>query len=165
MAENIYPNIDYKTVFTIYTIGLEMRKNPRYIADSPYSEAIKKSLNLIFPPVSINLGGTPKDESTPNMMNLDLETEIKNLYWETKKLLTSNEMDDRDKASIQKTAANQLEKLLTLAERATNLNQMKEFEVKVLKILKKVLPEKREEFVRELVEMESRESIGESDDK
>lgn len=165
MAENNYPNIDYKTVFTIYTIGLEMRKNPRYIADSPYSDAIKKSLNLIFPPVNINLGGTPKDESTPNMMNLDLETEIKNLYWETKKLLTSNEMDDRDKASIQKTAANQLEKLLTLAERATNLNQMKEFEVKVLKILKKVLPEKREEFVRELVEMESRESIGESDDK
>lgn len=94
------------------------------------------------------------------MTNLDLKTEIINLYWQTKELLKSNEIDDKDKASIQRTATTQLEKLLTLAERATNLNQMREFESKVLKILKKVLPEQREMFLRELAESESREELG-----
>lgn len=74
-------------------------------------------------------------------------------------------MDDKDKASIQRTATAQLEKLLNLAERATNLNQMREFEMKVLKILKKVLPEQRELFLRELAESESRTELGQEDEE
>jgi hypothetical protein len=161
MAQNNkYPDINYETVFKIYSIGLEIKKNPKYVAESPYSEPIKKSLNLIFPPVSINTGESSSKADLPTMTNLDLKTEIINLYWQTKELLKSNEIDDKDKASIQRTATTQLEKLLTLAERATNLNQMREFESKVLKILKKVLPEQREMFLRELAESESREELG-----
>lgn len=166
VQNNKYPDINYETVFKIYSIGLEIKKNPKYIAESPYSEAIKKSLNLIFPPISINTGGGSSSGSNlPNMMNLDLKTEITNLYWQTKNLLNSNEMDDKDKASIQRTATAQLEKLLNLAERATNLNQMREFEMKVLKILKKVLPEQRELFLRELAESESRTELGQEDEE
>ena len=159
-----YPDISYEALFKIYSIGLEIRKDPNYVAESPYSEPIKKSLNLIFPPVSINTGNS-STEGMPNMMNLDLKTEITNLYWQTKELLNSHELDDKDKASIQKTATAQLEKLLNLAERATNLNQMREFESRVLRALKKVLPEQRELFLKEIMDDTSDASDADANDE
>lgn len=153
-----YPEITYEMVFKVYSVGIEMRKNNNYLDDSPYSEPVKKSLNLIFPPLSVNLGN--KDENTDsNFMNLDLETEIKNLYFETKSLLNSNMLDDKDKASVQRTATTQLEKLLSMLEKSINIRHMREFETKVLKVLKKVAPETREHFLDELAKLEKVENV------
>lgn len=152
-SQNSYPQITYEMVFNIYSVGVEMRKNSQYLAKSPYSDAVKKSLNLIFPPLSVNMGDKENPEGT-NFMELDLETEIKNLYFETKSLLNSNTLDDKDKASVQKTATTQLEKLLSMIEKSINIRHMREFETKVLKVLKKVAPETREQFLEELARLE-----------
>lgn len=145
MEQNNYPDITYEMAFKIYTVGQNMRLYPQYLEKSPYSEPLRKSLNLIF---------GSKKVSTPNekieVSELDIRKETEYLYYETKNLLNSNALDEKDKASVIKTATTQLEKLLNLLERSENINQMREFEAKVLQIMKKVLPEKREEFLKEI---------------
>lgn len=155
-----YPDITYEMVFNVYSAGIEIRKNPRYLDNAPYSEAVKKSLKLIFPPITVNLCDKNAENSDSDLMNLDLETEIKSLYFETKSLLNSNALDDKDKASVQRTATTQLEKLLTMIEKSINIRHMREFETKVLKVLKKVAPETREQFLEELARLEQTETTG-----
>lgn len=155
MKNNNYPDVSYQNVFDIYTIGQEIRKNPAYLNDSPYSDSVKKALKLIFQSETKQKTTSTSAISSSDLDELNLELEVKNLYMQTKELLYSENLDEKDKASIQKTAASQLEKLLDMAERSKNLRYIKEFESKVLSYLKKAMPEQREFFMKTLIEGEA----------
>jgi hypothetical protein len=143
--QNNYPNITYEQVFNIYTIIQNMRKDKAYIEKSPYAEPIKKAINLI------TFTGESKTLDTEiDTSDLDIRKESEILYKQTKALLNSHELDEKDKASVLKTATTLLEKLLSLIERSENIQYMREFETRVLQIMKKVTPEQREQFLNEL---------------
>lgn len=151
---NDYPIITYDSVFAIYTISQKIKQNKHYLDEAPYSDAIKKSLNLMFAKTD-----TPVSTlSVPSFdtADLDLKTETSYLYKEAKSLLKSNVLDEKDRAAVIKTMTSQMEKLISLVERTENINQIRDFETKVLKALKNVLPEKREEFLTELARLEEK---------
>ena len=150
MTQNKYPSITYESVFALYTIAQNMKQDSTYLENAPYSDTIKKSLSLIFQkptPISTPMGEIRSED-------LDLKQETQYLYRETKALLNTNVLDEKDKAALIKTATAQMEKILSLIERSENVVQIREFETKVLQALKKVLPEKREEFIKELDRLE-----------
>lgn len=151
LPSNNYPDINYESVFAIYTISQKMKQNKDYLDKSPYSETVKKSLSLMFANKE-----TPQPAPAPliDTSDLDLKTETSYLYKEAKSLLKSNVLDEKDRAAVIKTMTSQMEKLISLIERAENINQIRDFETKVLRTLKKVLPEKREEFLAELAKLE-----------
>lgn len=148
--QNNYPSITYEQVFALYTISQNMKQDPTYLENSPYSETIRKSLQLIFHKVERNNLYASEISSE----DLDLKQETQSLYRETKALLHTNVLDEKDKAAIIKTATSQMEKIISLIERSEAISQIREFEAKVLRVLKKVLPEQREEFIQELARME-----------
>jgi geranylgeranyl pyrophosphate synthase len=84
---------------------------------------------------------------------LDLKQETQYLYKETKALLHTNVLDEKDKAAIIKTATSQMEKIINLMERSEAIAHIREFEAKVLRALKKVLPEQSEDFIKELEQL------------
>lgn len=148
MTKNRYPEMTFETLFDVYNVGQMMKKDPKYLEESPYPEMVKKTLKAIFfPAISTPTSTIP---TRVNTANLDIKQETEYLYLETKNLLNSRTIDEKDRATIIKTATSQMEKLITLIEKANNLKQLREFETKVLKVLKDVLPEKREEFLEEL---------------
>lgn len=161
---NKYPDISFDEVFTIYNIGQNMRRDPTYLEDSPYSETIRKTIRLIFgqekAPNSTAPTPTPTQVEAINFADLDVSVETQYLFRETKAILNSNVLDDRDKATVIKTATSQMEKLINLIERAENINRVRDFESKVLRALKNVLPEKKEEFLKELARLEEKENGG-----
>ena len=146
---NKYPDLTYESVYNIYSVCQALKRDSNYINESPYSETIKKSLLLIFQNSQTQAPVQPISSS-----DLDIKVETEYLYRETKKILNSNILDEKDKAAVIKTATAQMEKLISLIERAENINQMREFEGKVLQVMKKVLPEKREEFIKEIARLE-----------
>ena len=150
-TSNNYPEINYESVFALYTISQKMKQNKDYLDKSPYSETVKKSLNLMFASKE-----TPQiiPQPTIDTSDIDLKTETGYLYKEAKSLLKSNVLDEKDRAAVIKTMTSQMEKLISLVERTENINQIREFETKVLRTIKKVLPEKREEFLAELAKLE-----------
>lgn len=152
-----YPNITYEAVFMLYTISQNMKQDPTYLENSPYSETIRKSLALLFPKEKAPV----VEVNSLNLDDLDIKVETEYLYREAKSLLHSNVLDEKDKASVIKTMTAQMEKLITLIERSENINQIREFETRVLQTMKKVLPEKREEFIKELARLEN--NLGEKD--
>ena len=146
--QNKYADITYESVFNIYTVIQNTRRDKTYIEKSPYSEPVKKALNLIVGSVeSRQVSSTSGDVSASD---LDIRKESEILYHQTKALLNSNELDDKDKASVLKTATSLLEKLLNILERSENIQHMRDFETRVLQIMKKVTPEQREQFIKEL---------------
>ena len=148
--QNKYPEITYEQVFALYTIDQNMKQDPNYLDNSPYSETIRKSLQLIFKRVEQTRLYSTEIESK----ELDLKQETQSLYRETKALLQTNVLDEKDKAAIIKTATSQMEKIINLIERSESIVQIREFEAKVLRAIKKVLPEQREEFIKELARQE-----------
>lgn len=148
--QNKYPEITYEQVFALYTIDQNMKQDPNYLDNSPYSETIRKSLQLIFKRVEQTRLYSTEIESK----ELDLRQETQSLYRETKALLQTNVLDEKDKAAIIKTATSQMEKIISLIERSESIVQIREFEAKVLRAIKKVLPEQREEFIKELTRQE-----------
>lgn len=148
--QNKYPTITYEQVFALYTINQNMKQDPNYLENSPYSETIRKSLQLIFQRVE----RTSLYSSDIKSEDLDLKKETQNLYKETKALLQTNVLDEKDKAAIIKTATSQMEKIINLIERSEAITQIRDFEAKVLRAVKKVLPEQREEFIKELTREE-----------
>lgn len=148
--QNKYPEITYEQVFALYTIDQNMKQDPNYLDNSPYSETIRKSLQLIFKRVEQTRLYSTEIESK----ELDLKQETQSLYRETKALLQTNVLDEKDKAAIIKTATSQMEKIISLIERSESIVQIREFEAKVLRAIKKVLPEQREEFIKELARQE-----------
>lgn len=145
--QNKYPEITYESVFNIYTIIQNNRKEKTYIEKSPYSEPVKKALLLLS-----NMGEIKNTTEEVNASDLDIRKESEILYYQTKQLLNSRELDEKDKASVLKTATTLLEKLLNLLERSENIQHMRDFESRVLQIMKKVTPEQREQFLKELKE-------------
>jgi hypothetical protein len=161
-ALNDYPDIDYATIFKIYTVGQNMRSITGYLNNSPYSEPIKKALGLIFNANATNsTTGSVIGELDTSELDIRKESEI--LYYQTKEILGSNTLDEKDKASVLKTATTLLEKLLNIIERSENISQMREFETKVLMAMKKVTPEIREQFLDEIDRLEhtDRETVNE----
>ena len=146
-----YPEITYESVFALYTISQKMKQDKQYLDKAPYSEAIKKSLSLMF-------GKKENPQAIPQALidtsDLDLKAETNYLYKEAKSLLKSTALDEKDRAAVIKTMTSQMDKLISLVERTENINQIREFETKVLRTIKKVLPEKREEFLAELAKLE-----------
>lgn len=147
---NNYPDLTYEVVFKLYTVGQNMKKSPKYLEEAPYSETVKKALQLIFTPQTYNT----KPSGDIDTSSLDIRQETEYLYRETKELLRSKILDEKDKAAVIKTATSQMEKLISLIERSENIIQIREFETKVIRAIKKVLPEQREEFIKELTESE-----------
>lgn len=143
-----YVDISYESVFNIYTIIQNTRRDKSYIEKSPYSEPIRKALGLLMNLNETKEEGTPKENLSAGDLDIRKESEI--LYYQTKTLLDSRELDDKDKASILKTATTLLEKLLNILERSENIQHMRDFETRVLQIMKKVTPEQREQFIKEL---------------
>lgn len=154
---NKYPqNITYESVFAIYTVSQNMKQDKQYLENAPYSEAVKKSLRIMFSQQPSEVISEEKFKpSNIEISELDLKTETSYLYQEAKSLLKSNVLDEKDRAAVIKTMTSQMEKLIALVERAENINQMRDFETRVLKVMKKVLPEKREEFLAELARLEN----------
>ena len=150
--QNNYPSITYEQVFNIYTVIQSIRRDKSYLEKSSYSEPIKKAINLLANTTNLKTNSGEIDTSS-----LDIRKESELLYKQTKLLLNSNELDEKDKASVLKTATTLLEKLLNLIERSENIQYMREFETRVLQIMKKVTPEQREQFIKEL-------QLGESND-
>lgn len=143
--QNNYPNITYEQVFNIYTVIQNIRRDKAYLEKSPYSEPVKKAISLL------SFSETAKQATGEiDTSSLDIRKESEILYKQTKLLLNSNELDEKDKASVLKTATTLLEKLLNLIERSENIQYMREFETRVLQIMKKVTPEQREQFIKEL---------------
>lgn len=168
-TQNKYPELTFDNVFAVYNIGQNMRRIPNYLEDSPYPEMIKKTIKLIYAQQQEEQEKNNKlraiEEAKINFSELDVSAETQYLFRETKALLNSNVLDDKDKATIIKTATSQIEKLVNLIERSENINRVRDFETKVLKVLKKVLPEKRNEFVKELQELEAKESTDVNNDR
>lgn len=159
-TQNKYPDISFNNVFDIYNIGQNMRRDPGYLEDSPYSETIRKTIRLIFGQEEAPINSSPVSRPQPEAINfadLDVSVETQYLFRETKAILNSNVLDDRDKATVIKTATSQMEKLINLIERAENINRVRDFESKVLRALKNVLPEKKDEFLQELARLEEKE--------
>ena len=146
--QNKYADITYESVFNIYTVIQNTRRDKTYIEKSPYSEPVKKALNLIVGSVESRQGSSTSGDVSASDLDIRKESEI--LYHQTKALLNSNELDDKDKASVLKTATSLLEKLLNILERSENIQHMRDFETRVLQIMKKVTPEQREQFIKEL---------------
>lgn len=146
--QNKYADITYESVFNIYTVIQNTRRDKSYIEKSPYSEPVKKALNLIVGSVESTKSSSSSGDVSASDLDIRKESEI--LYHQTKALLNSNELDDKDKASVLKTATSLLEKLLNILERSENIQHMRDFETRVLQIMKKVTPEQREQFIKEL---------------
>ena len=147
MKQSNYPDISFQSCFDIHSIGVATKKNPSYIKDSPYSDPIKKILLSFFEKPEPKAANA---EVPLNLEELDLEREINLLYLSTKELLVADNLDSKEKIAVQKTATSQLEKLLDMATQAKNLKQMREFEEKVIRALKVVSPELRDDFLKEL---------------
>lgn len=157
MTKNKYPDLTFDNVFQVYSVGQNMKREPNYLEESPYPDMIKRTLKAIYPvDEAVEI---VKPTTLIDIADLDIKTETEFLYLETKKLLNARSIDEKDRASIIKTATGQMEKLITLIERANNIKYMREFEAKVLNTLKKVLPEKREEFLEELTRLEEKDGI------
>lgn len=156
-SQSKYPELTYSEAYKFYAIVQSIKKDPNYLKESPYSETVKNALKEVFQLASYGMPAGPAtgSEKASEDIPLDLEREIKELYLATKETLASTALDDKEKAAVQKTAANQLEKLLDMAERSRNIRWFREYENRVVKVLKKVLPAEREEFIRELVESEA----------
>lgn len=150
-----YPELTYPEVYKLYEIARGIKNDKNYLKYSPYSGPIKDALEQMFQLVEDSPLSPTKSviEDTADT-SLNLEHEIKALYLDTKATLKSEALDDKERASVQRTAAAQLEKLLDMAERSRNLRWFREYETKVVKVLKKVLPAEREAFIKELVESE-----------
>lgn len=142
--QNKYPDVSYESVFNIYTIVQSNKRDKTFIEKSPYSEPVKKALLLLANPNPV-----AKEVDVDNI-DIDLRKESEVLYIQTKQLLNSKELDEKDKASVLKTATTLLEKLLNLLERSENIQHVRDFETRVLQIMKKVTPEQRELFLQEL---------------
>ena len=155
-----YPDITFDNVFAVYNIGQNIKRIPNYLEDSPYPEMVKKTIKLIYSQEEGQGGNNkPKVEDVKiDFSELDVSAETQYLFRETKALLNSNVLDEKDKSTVIKTATSQIEKLINLIERSENINRVRDFETKVLKALKKVLPEKRDEFIKELQRLEEREN-------
>jgi hypothetical protein len=147
--EQNYPEITYEMVFKIYTICQNMKTDDTYLEKAPYAEPVKKALSLMFP------ADEPIDEALLDTSDLDIRKESELLYRQTKDLLSSNALDEKDKASVLKTSTTLLEKLLNILERSENISQMREFETKVLQVMKKVAPEVRDNFLEEIERLET----------
>lgn len=143
-----YVDITYESVFNIYTAIQNIKRDKSYLDKSPYSEPVRKALGLL---VGLNESkGSSDSKENLTAGDLDIRKESEILYYQTKTLLDSRELDDKDKASILKTATTLLEKLLNILERSENIQHMRDFETRVLQIMKKVTPEQREQFIKEL---------------
>lgn len=159
-----YPHLEFKEVYFVANVLQEMKKNPNFLDSAPYSDNVKQILQSMLPPppppVEEKHSGSEKkvlssrDVSKVNFDDIDLVFEIKYLYMQTKNLMTSENISDKDMMALSKTGAAQLEKLLELNERAVNDKYRKEFEDRVLRALRKALPEQREEFLKILSEEE-----------
>lgn len=152
MAKN-YPNLTFENVFDLYNVIQNMRRDPAYLEESPYSDSIRKALkNICIPPGARPEFVMPSDNI--QFDNLDIKTETEYLYAETKMLLKSKLIDEKDRASIIKTATSQMDKLITLIEKAEDIRNVREFENRVLRAMKKMPQEVREEFIDEIERME-----------
>lgn len=152
MAKN-YPNLTFENVFDLYNVIQNMRRDPAYLEESPYSDSIRKALkNICIPPGTRPEFVMPSDSI--QFDNLDIKTETEYLYAETKMLLKSKLIDEKDRAAIIKTATSQMDKLITLIEKAEDIRNVREFENRVLKAMKKMPQEVREEFIDEIERME-----------
>jgi hypothetical protein len=151
--EQNYPEITYEMVFKIYTVCQNMKADENYLDNSKYAEPIKKALSLMFP------AEEPVDDALLDTSELDIRKESEILYRQTKELLSSNALDEKDKASVLKTSTTLLEKLLNILERSENISKMREFETKVLQAMKKVAPEVRDNFLAEIERLGARTDI------
>ncbi len=141
-----YPEIDFQTCFKVHSIGIEMKKDSSYLENSPYSKPVQDILKSLFTKEKTSQGSAP----ILDLEDLDLEKEVNLLYVSTKELLTTGNLDPKEKIAVQKTATSQLEKLLDMAAQAKNLKQMREFEERVIRALKTVEEHVRDEFLKEL---------------
>lgn len=148
MTVSKYPDLTFESVFDVYNVGQNMKRDSNYLEDSPYSDMIRKTLKAIYKEPEKDKNAVKATSIDIKDLNIKKETEF--LYLETKNLLNSNVLDEKDKAAIIKTATGQMEKLITLIEKADNLRYIREFEARVLEALKKVAPEVREEFLEEI---------------
>lgn len=153
MTKNNYPDLDFNTLFEVYNVIQQMRRDPAYLDDSPYSDSIRKALKNIFIPPGERPEIVVQNEPIV-LQNLNIKEETEYLYAETKRLLQSKLIDEKDRASIIKTATSQMEKLITLIEKADDIRNVREFENRVLKVMKKMPQEVREEFLSEIERME-----------
>lgn len=152
MTKTNYPNLTFETVFDVYNVGQNMKRESNYLEESPYPDMVRKTLLRIF-------ANEQRQQPQPavsmiKLADLNIQQETEFLYLETKNLLNARNLDEKDKAAIVKTATSQMEKLITLIERAHSLKDIRDFEVKVLRALKKVAPEVRDQFLEEIERLE-----------
>ena len=147
MEKTNYPDITYPQVFNIQTIFMNFKKDPDYIKNSPYSEAVKTGLESIFRRATEHENRIQRAD----LVDLNLEEEANLVYSRTKQLM-DKPLEPNEELSILKNAAVMLEKLLDLTERAKNQRYIRDLEQKILKIAQKMPEESRNELLNMLKE-------------
>lgn len=147
MADKKYPEITYPEVFAFQTIFMNTKKDPKYIDDSPYSEAVKTGLKSMFCRVKV----AEEKVSKEDLVELDLEEETNLVYTRTKQLM-DRPLEPNEELAILKNAAGMLEKLLAMAEKAKNLRYIRDLEQKLIKIARNLPEEDRKELLNMLKE-------------
>lgn len=147
MQKANYPEISYPEVYKIQTVQIQLKKDPNYIEESPYSEAVKTALSSIFNRNNDNQSRPQKED----LEDLDLEEEINLVYTRTKRLMDGS-LETSEELTVLKNATGMLEKLLGMTERAKNLRYIRDLEQKIIKIAQNMSEDARNELLNMLKE-------------
>lgn len=142
-----YPELTYPEVYKVQTVGINLKDNPDYIKNSPYSNVIKDALTYIFVRNSEEINKLYRTNIL-NSKELNLEDETLNVYLQTKELLDSGQLETTEKIRVLQTQTNLLEKQLTLQERAKNLRYVQDLENALVKVCKTLDEDKRREIIQ-----------------
>lgn len=147
MSANNYPEITYPEVYKVQSVQINLKKDPDYIKNSPYSEAVKTALLAMFTRASEAQSRPQKED----LADLDLEEEINLVYTRTKRLMDGS-LETNEELTVLKNATGMLEKLLGMTERAKNLRYIRDLEQKIIKIAHNLPEESRNELLNMLKE-------------
>lgn len=142
-----YPEVNYPEVFAFQTIFMNIKKDPTYIDESPYTEAVKTGLKSMFCRVKDAESKIKKED----LVELDLEEETNLVYTRTKQLM-DRPLEPNEELAILKNATGMLEKLLAMAERTKNLRYIRDLEQKIIKIARTLPENDRNELLNMLKE-------------
>lgn len=145
--EHNYPELTYPEVYKVQTVYIQSKKDASYISNSPYTDAVKASLNAMFNRTSDENNRPQKED----LEDLDLEEEINLVYTRTKRLMDGS-LETNEELTVLKNATGMLEKLLGMAERAKNLRYIRDLEQKIIKVAKIMPEDSRNELLNMLKE-------------
>jgi hypothetical protein len=136
MTERHYPEVTDTMLWPFKLVRQHLMEDPDYLTvdECPYSGEVKRFLSLLSQPA----GDKPSAEDVANS-SLDqegLEANIKRVFNELTTYGQKLGVDDTsEKAAYFRLSTSLLEKLLTLQERAKNVQQINDFQNRIIKFM------------------------------